>query len=133
MIKILDLKNVNLASLNKKYGGKNPKTGRYFLSKDYKDTQKLIYLSLRKIVIPSPIQLTIFVQTYKDADNLVHAICNTVEKKGIIKNDRDIVCLRVFKKIAKRGSPDSVQVFIETSEQDYNLELDCYDQLSKDN
>jgi len=130
MKKILELKNVKLASLNKKYGGRNKVTGGMYLSKDYIATQEMIYLSLKKIKITSPIEVTIFVCSYKDSDNLIHSIINMIEKKGIIDNDREVNCLTVFKKPLKRGALDSVTVFIATSQMDYDLEMDCYNQMS---
>ena len=124
MIKILELKNIKLASINKKYGGVNKHTGRMFVSKDYIATQEMLYLSLRKVRIDSPIQLDIYLESYKDIDNIIHNIVNSIQKKGIIKNDRDINHLRVYKKPLKRGSLDSLHVFIKTSELDYNKQFE---------
>jgi Holliday junction resolvase RusA-like endonuclease len=130
MIKILELKNIKLSSINRKYGGVNKHTGRNFLSKEYAATQELIYYALKNVKVESPVELTVFAASYKDLDNILHSIINMIEKKGIIRNDRDVNCLRVFKKPQKRGSLDSLTVFIGHSEMKYESEMECYEQFS---
>jgi len=58
------------------------------------------------------VEIEIGVQTYKDISNVGKVLLDALEGAGVIKNDRYVSTLRMYKTPIKRGSPDTVRIEI---------------------
>ena len=58
------------------------------------------------------VEIEIEVQTYKDISNVGKVLLDALEGAGVIKNDRFVDILRMYKIPVKRGSPDTVKIEI---------------------
>lgn len=114
---ILDIENIQLPSVNRKYGY-NPKSGQFYLDAKYRElTGTLIKLMKdyhRTAKVEPPYSVKIYVETYLDADNFVKPLFDGMKKAQIICDDRDILFFAVYKKPAKKGCGSSIKVEVET-------------------
>ena len=110
---ILDVDNVSLPNVNNKYGY-NPKSGRLFLNKTYKEFENTIITLMQRyargVQVDPPYSITIHVQTYMDADNFLKPVIDSMAKAGIIGNDKDVLHYQVFKTPKKKGSGSCIKV-----------------------
>jgi Holliday junction resolvase RusA-like endonuclease len=122
MIKILDLKNIKIASVNKKYGY-NPKSGKLYLTKEYKDFKNLVTKSviIPNEIIEKPYCVKVEVETPHDIDNYLKPLFDALEKSSIIENDKYICKLTVKKKTIKKGTKSSIRVFLGSCEEEFNF------------
>lgn len=122
MIKILDLKKIKIASVNKKYGY-NPKAGKLYLTKEYKDFKNLVTESviIPNIIIEKPYSVTVFIETPHDIDNYLKPLFDALEKSGVIENDKYINELRIKKKTIKKGTKSSIQVFLNDCKEEFSF------------
>ena len=110
---IISLNNIKIASINQKYNY-NPKTGKLFLSKPYRDFKNLIILNATRKKIEAPYAITIEVETYNDIDSFCKPLLDGLEKAGVIDNDKSILKMHIYKTQIKRGQPNKLDVWVET-------------------
>lgn len=114
---ILDVENIKLPSVNRKYGY-NPQLNRFYLNKKYRlfaDTlTELMTDYSRKVKFNPPYTVRIFVKTYLDIDNFVKPVFDGMKKAGIIDDDKNIHHFAVIKEPAKKGVGSKIIVEIET-------------------
>ena len=91
------------------------KRGVFVASKAYRDCKKMLteYFNLMAIKqgIRNPLkEVSIYykITTYKDMSNLFKIINDSLEKAGVIENDRYILKMVAEKVPIKRGQPDSL-------------------------
>lgn len=114
MTKIIDLENIDLVSINEKYGAtiRSRKPALYTTEK-YKRFKKLICDNVKKISIDPPYKIFVEVSCYADIDSFLKPLLDGIELSGVIKNDRYFTELNVKKTNQKRGRPSVLKVFIE--------------------
>lgn len=108
---VLDIDNVKIIGKNKKYI-KSRVTGNLILSPEYRDFKTQLFHAMKKVNLDGPYYVTISLSTYLDIDAPVQAIFDTLEDKGIIKNDREILEYTVKKYPIKKGELGRIQVDI---------------------
>ena len=111
MIKVIDIDNIKLGRVNQKFG-KNSKTNRLYLLKEYRDFKDLIQLITRKIRIEPPYAVKIEVQTYADIDSFIKPLLDGIQSAGTITTDKEVRHLVVIKTPGKRGKPSSLKVYV---------------------
>jgi hypothetical protein len=110
-VRVLDIDNVKIPSINKKYILSN---GRLVLSREYRDFKNLLTgLVSRRMKFAPPHFMSIEISTYKDIDNCVKLIIDAVAGAGIIENDRSVLQLYVEKIPRKKGEPERLIVSVE--------------------
>jgi len=114
-MKILDVENIKIPSINGKFGY-NPKTGRLYLQpkyKAFKDTleKMVIQFSLNEKIEP-PYSLKINVSTALDIDNFIKPLQDSLKQAKLIDDDKNILQLVINKIPVKKGSPNSLQIFL---------------------
>ena len=114
---VLDIDNIHLPSVNAKYTI-NPRTGKLILAPSYRQIADTFSEVMKhygsKAKITSPYSVKIEVGTYLDADNFVKPVFDSLQKVGIIDNDRNILHYEVHKAPRKRGEANSIKVEVET-------------------
>ena len=108
MIKILDIENIKIPSINKRYY-KN-----FSLTSEYKNFKKNLFYQFVQCNIQPPYRVEILVETYLDIDNLLKPIFDTMQDKEIITDDRYILELSISKTPTKRGAESKIIIFIES-------------------
>jgi Holliday junction resolvase RusA-like endonuclease len=109
--------NVIIPSINQKYII-NKKTGQLVLSGAYRKFKEDLSLLFSKIEpVPPPYRINVLVRTYKDIDNFVKVMLDSLEAAGAIKNDRDVVLLNIRKFPAKRGASEAFAVEVLTDDE----------------
>lgn len=111
-MKVLDLQNVQLASINAKYGV-SKHTGRLFLTPAYRNVKQLVSMSCKKVEIMPPYSVSISLAIYSDIDNCVKPILDGLKDAGVITDDKHILALHVYKTTVKRGAPSDLAVYVE--------------------
>jgi hypothetical protein len=111
MIKIIDLENIKLCSINKKYY-KN-----FNLTQEYRDFKLLISLSCKNIKIEPPYEMKIEVSTAMDIDAPIKPILDGLNGQAI-DDDRNILKLTVIKEKIKRGEFGSLKIFVKSLKKD---------------
>lgn len=106
---ILDVENIILSSINEKYNY-NFKKRQLFLNSNYKTFKDLVSLTVRKVRIDPPYQVSIFFEGYIDVDAPIKAILDGLQAAGVLKNDRDVLDLRVMKKRTKRSKYGKLKI-----------------------
>jgi len=110
---ILDVENIQLPSVNQKFGY-SPTSRSLYLKKEYREFENSIIALMQRFSkgakIEPPYSITIHVQTYLDADNFLKPIIDSMSKVGIIGNDRDVLHYEVFKTPKKKGSGSCIKV-----------------------
>jgi len=116
-MKILDIENIKIPSINGKFGY-NPKTGRLFLQPKYRAFKELIEDMVvqfsANVKIEPPYSLRINVSTYMDVDNFIKPLQDSLKQAKLIDDDKNILRLTINKTPVKKGSPNSLQVFLNT-------------------
>jgi Holliday junction resolvase RusA-like endonuclease len=110
LIKILDLEQIKIVSINQKYVV--TRSGRFALNPKYALFKRIIEQNCLKCDIQPPYRVTIEQWTYNDIDNAIKVILDGIS--CCLTNDRDIQELIVKKKPTKRGRPGGLKVFIES-------------------
>ncbi len=109
---ILDAENIDLPNVNKR-SQFNRKTGKYFTASEYRERCECLFYLMKQKKIKSPYKIHIEVETYMDIDNLIKPLFDTMQKKGIIDDDRNIKSFSVDKTKRKRDSKSSIKVYVE--------------------
>ena len=114
MQKVIDLENIKIHSINKKYViGKN---GRLTPSRAYRDFKNILEWACHGKLMPKPYRVDIYLNMYLDIDNPLKAILDSLGK--IIEDDRFIEELHVYKTTSKRGTKGRIQVYVDTIKQE---------------
>ena len=106
-MKVLELHNIKIPSINNKYN-KN-----FSLTREYRAFKDMLLHSLKRAVLIGPYAVHVLYSGYIDIDNPIKAILDALETKGIIDNDKYILSLRVNKAPLKRGQAGSLIVHVE--------------------
>lgn len=112
-MKVLELKNVQLASVNAKYGV-NQRTGRLFLTPQYRLFKELVACMCKAVEIDPPYSVTIDIKTCMDIDNAIKPVLDGLQSAGIITDDKHISALHIYKTASKKGAPSDLTVYVET-------------------
>jgi Holliday junction resolvase RusA-like endonuclease len=110
-MKVLDIKSIGLASVNKKYEI-NRATGTLYLSRAYADFKKLIQLSAAKARISPPYSVRIDIATKADIDNAIKPILDGLQAAGVIDDDKNVIELTVKKTPVQRRVDSSLVVYV---------------------
>lgn len=111
MNKVIDIENIKLVSLNKKFT-KNFSTGYLILSKEYKLFQKELYYNCKYMKAKKPYSVKIEFDTHLDIDNCIKPVLDVLQKRKIIEDDKYIEELYVFKNSVKRNVKNKIQVWV---------------------
>lgn len=109
-MELVNLK-TKIPSVNNKYCY-NPKIGRLFLSKKYRDFKTLIENECIDVKLKPPYSVTIYYSMYLDIDNPLKATLDGIRE--VLSDDKDILELHVLKTPTKRGSIGSVIIDVES-------------------
>jgi len=116
-MKILDVQNIKIPSVNGKYSV-NHNTGRLYLSKKYRAFKDLMETLIVQFAIDTkidpPYSLRINVSTAVDIDNFLKPLIDSLQQARLIDDDKNILRLIIEKKPVKRGELGSLQVFLNT-------------------
>jgi Holliday junction resolvase RusA-like endonuclease len=112
-MRVIDISEITIASINGKYG-KNHYTGRLFLNSKYRDFKKELVLRCRKCKIVPPYSVEINISSASDIDNSIKPILDSLQTKGVITDDKYVEVLTVIKQPIKRGKPGSIKVTVKT-------------------
>lgn len=112
---IVDLNNINMASINQKYINKS-----FVLSKEYRNFKDAVswnckaHIKEKEFDILRKFKIAIEFSAYCDVDAPIKPILDGIFRPGIIDaDDRQVLELHIIKKPLKRGSLGSLQVYIE--------------------
>jgi len=90
----------------------------------YRRSYKALCKEIKKQIPPleglpfrGGIEMRMRIETYKDIDNIIKMVCDTLEEIGIIENDRNILRIVVDKKRRKRGESDRMEIKISSLEE----------------
>lgn len=118
---VLDVDNIKLPSINQKFGGINPKTGKMFIAGGYKQMSGMMIDLMRAYnnigSIPAPYSVKIEVETYLDIDNYIKCVIDSLARNHIIGDDKDVLHLEVHKKYRKKGGGSRIKVEVTTCTQ----------------
>jgi Holliday junction resolvase RusA-like endonuclease len=103
-MKIIDLENIKIPSVNEKYIKIGVLSPKYRMWKEY-----LARSCVRK-KLTGPYRIEIYIDTYKDIDNCVKLIIDAVASAGVIDDDKNVVQLFVSKQPIKKGKPEKLIV-----------------------
>ena len=106
MKKVINLENIKFASLNKKY------YGNFRLTKEYREFKKLLTYNCGRWNIDPPYRVEIYVSAYQDIDNFIKPVLDSMKIVGTIKNDKEIMSLKIKKIQIKRGQLGSLEVYV---------------------
>jgi len=114
MIKVVDIENIQLPSLNKKYKiGRKAGKPILYLTDEYRNFKELIStVAVRPKTIQPPYVVVISFAGCIDIDNPLKPVLDGLQAKGIIGDDKDVLNMMVSKKTLKRGSPSSLTVWV---------------------
>jgi Holliday junction resolvase RusA-like endonuclease len=112
---IVDLENINLASVNKKYVNKN-----FALSNEYRNFKDAVSWSAKAHLVDKEFdalgrfKMLIEFSAATDIDNVIKPVIDGVFRVGILEaDDKNVLELIVKKKPIKRGKLGSIQVYLE--------------------
>jgi Holliday junction resolvase RusA-like endonuclease len=116
---IINLKDVNIVSDNRRLIPIVVKgRPRSVTSAEYKKCKEDLIRMIREQLpewwepMSEGVEIEIGVHTYKDLSNVAKVICDALQGAKVIKNDRYIDILRMYKTPTKRGSLDTVSIEI---------------------
>lgn len=112
MIKVLDIEEIRIVSLNQRHRDRN-----FYLTKEYREFKEalIIYALATRAgrKIEPPYKIIIKVECYADYDNILKPIHDALENVGWIDNDKNILDSHVVKVPTKRGAPGKLQVWLD--------------------
>jgi hypothetical protein len=114
---VISIDSIKMVSLNAKYGACviRGRAGLY-LTKEYKVFKDEIFYSCKPIKVKPPYEVTIDVWTPTDADNILKPLGDSLQKRGVITNDSEILRWVINKTKVPRGSMGKLVVRIKTME-----------------
>ena len=120
-MKILDIENIKLPSINNKFG-LDKKRMRLFVLKEYSDFKMLIHdYAITTVAgqerIEPPYHVHVEYSGYVDIDAFIKPLLDGLESAGIIENDRYVQKLTIEKTPLKRGQLGCLEVWLEQYEQ----------------
>ena len=108
-MKIIDLENIRIPSINRKF----IKTG--VLAPEYRACKEMLRRNcFRNTKIKGPYKVEIYIDTYKDIDNGIKMIIDAVAAAGVIDNDKNINKLIISRKPIKKGQMENLIVTVES-------------------
>jgi Holliday junction resolvase RusA-like endonuclease len=107
-MKVIDIENIKIPSVNRM------RIKMQVLSKEYRLCKKMLSNICIMEKIKGPYRVEIYINTYKDIDNCVKMIIDSMADAGVIDNDKNVVQLYVSKFKIKKGHPESLYVKVET-------------------
>ena len=107
MIKIIDLDNIKLCSVNNKYASRS-----FSLSKEYRDFKKLLFTMVKNVIIEPDQKVLIIMETALDVDNPIKPILDGIEK--VFKDDKHVKILETRKIQIKRGHSGRLRIYAGT-------------------
>jgi len=76
-----------------------------YLDKNYTDFKKLLIANMKNVNLDPPYVIKIETACYHDIDNPIKCILDSLETKGIIDNDRNILQLDIIKYPIAKNKP----------------------------
>ena len=113
MQKVIDIDNILLASINRKYRVSQA-GGKWILTRQYRDMKKLLTMVSKKGRLDPPYRIDIQMQTFIDIDNPVKCIQDSLQAAGIIDDDMNVLQLNVTKQPLPKGQPGRLVVYVGT-------------------
>jgi len=95
-MRVIDCSNIDLISENQRLAY-NPKTSKYYTTAEYKHYKTILSMLCKKVKIDPPYQIIINAGTGKDIDNIIKPILDVLQSKGVLKNDKHVRSLLVYK------------------------------------
>jgi Holliday junction resolvase RusA-like endonuclease len=112
-----EIKDISLVSVNERHIiAMNKKTGGKFIknSTEYnrliKDLFTVFRFAHKCETLKGKVLVEIVVSTYKDIDNVIKPVIDSLQKAEVIEDDRNVSKLYIVKNEIKKGSPDSIIV-----------------------
>ena len=102
------IEKIKLKSINSKYSVN--RFGRIFINNEYREFCKVLDAVISGRAMPGPYTVEILVACYIDIDNIIKPILDTLQKKGIIDNDRNVVNLIVRKEHIKKNQEGFLEI-----------------------
>lgn len=118
MVRVIDLDNVKIASVNQKYNVSRT-TKQLFLNPEYRKFKELLVASCSDVKVEPPYRMRIEQRCYTDIDNAIKVTLDALQEAGVIQNDRHVLELSVIKEHIKRNAPGSIRVWVGTMEEYY--------------
>lgn len=109
-VKILDMENIKIPSVNQKYILSH---GRLVLNDEYRQFKDDMALCCKKVKISPPYVVFIEIESYKDIDNSIKPILDSLKMAEVITDDKEVYGLSVRKKTRKRGKAEALRVFVD--------------------
>lgn len=110
-MRVLDISEIKIASINGKYD--KMRSGRLYLSPKYRSFKDELVYRCRATRIKPPYAVTIDIHTATDIDNAIKVILDSLQIKGVIDDDKNVMHLTVKKTHIKRGRMGKVIVDVE--------------------
>ena len=114
-MKILDVDNISIPSINKKYGY-DSKSGRMYTTPKYKAFKTLIESAViqygKRPMAQPPYSVKVEVSTALDIDNFIKPLMDGMQKSGIINDDANVHELIIRKTPVKKGTPNSLKIYL---------------------
>lgn len=109
-MKVLDLE-MPLCSINERYTARIVK-GKpiLLLSNKYRKCKEDVAKCAVGGNIKNASVVKIWINTYKDIDATCKLILDSLQEKGIIDNDSQILELHIYKTVGKKGKDDKIKV-----------------------
>ena len=107
-MKVIDIENIKIPSVNRM------RIKMQVLSKEYRICKKKLLSNCIIEKIKGPYRVEIYIDTYKDIDNCVKIIIDSMVEAGVIDNDKNVKQLYVSKQPIKKGKPESIIVNVGT-------------------
>jgi len=99
MFMVIDIENITLGRINNKFG--KSRSGRLFLTKEYRDFKAILTMTCRKIQVPPPYHVVIEFTGQSDIDAHIKPILDALETAGVLDNDKNVYQLSVLKRKAQ--------------------------------
>jgi hypothetical protein len=103
---------IKFKSINNKFGV-SKLTGKFYLTKEYREFKELLVQSCLKIKLPPPYKLYIEAGCYIDLSNFQKVLEDALEIAGVIDNDRNITEYHAVKKSLPKNRPGYLIVCVE--------------------
>jgi Holliday junction resolvase RusA-like endonuclease len=114
---VISIDSIKMVSLNAKYGaGVFGGKARLYLTKEYKAFKDEIFYSCKPVKVKPPYEVTIDIWTPTDADNILKPLGDSLQKRGVITNDSEILRWVINKTKVKKGTMGKLVVKVKTME-----------------
>lgn len=107
MITLLHNENIKIISSNRRL---IQARGRFISNPDYAAFKKELCLMIRPVKLDPHYHLEIYAECYADADNIIKPVIDSLELRGVIDNDRNVVRVDMHKVHIPKGKPGMIIV-----------------------